>query len=172
METLIINDSLDVNFKYDLAKMPGGSHIKKCFACGTCTAGCPAFHAKHDYNPRKMIRMILMGMKEELLKSPLIWYCQQCYACSANCPQDVDFSHIVMTLRYMAVGEGFAPAALIGKVESLGMAANEFRRNCVSLLLEQEGVTDGAIRKQVEETITMADPEVFRARSAETRSAG
>ena len=135
METVVIDNSLDMNFKYDVAKLPGGEHIKKCFACGTCTAGCPAFHAKIDYNPRRMIRMILMGMKKELLTSSLIWYCQQCYACSANCPQDVDFSHIVQTLRYMAVNEGFAPAKRIEEVEKIGAEANEYRKNLVDKLL-------------------------------------
>ena len=31
---------LDPNFKYDVSAQPGGENIKRCFACGVCTAGC------------------------------------------------------------------------------------------------------------------------------------
>ena len=141
MEKIVIDTSLDPNFKFEIAKLPGGENIKKCFACGTCTAGCPVFHVEHEYNPRKIIRMILLGMREQVLSSKIIWLCSQCYTCSANCPQDVDFSHIMMALRNLAVKEGHAPPDLLEKVEQIGTAANEFRRDCINLLLE-EGEVD------------------------------
>ncbi len=135
METIVIGKQLDPNFKYEIASRPGGENLQKCFACGTCTAGCPVFHVEHEYNPRKLIRMILLGMREQVLSSKLIWLCSQCYTCTANCPQEVDFSNIMTRLRDMAVEGGFAPADLPEKIEAISTAAHEFRRDCIRLLL-------------------------------------
>jgi heterodisulfide reductase subunit C len=153
MKTIVIDSSLDTQFKHEIAARPGGENIRKCFACGTCTAGCPAFQADHVYNPRRIIRMILLGMRKEVLTSPAIWLCHQCYACSANCPQDVDFSHIMMAVRDMAVAEGFHPRDRLETVDRIGQIANEFRRDCVQLLTGQGDVTAAAIRERVEAAI-------------------
>jgi heterodisulfide reductase subunit C len=108
---------------------------------------------EHEYNPRKIIRMILLGMREQVLSSKIIWLCSQCYTCSANCPQDVDFSHIMMALRNLAVKEGHAPPDLLEKVEQIGTAANEFRRDCINLLLEEGEVDPKQIKKNVDATL-------------------
>ena len=153
MEKIVIDKSLDPNFKYEIAERPGGENIRKCFACGTCTAGCPAFHADHEYNPRRMIRKILLGMREDVLKSPVIWLCHQCYACSANCPQDVDFSHIMMAIRDIAVQEGYFPKDTLEKIEEIGSAANHFRGDCVKLLMKDGEVTEKTIQDFVKKTL-------------------
>ena len=150
MSRIVIDKKLDPNFKFEIAARPGGENIKKCFACGTCTAGCPVFHVEHAYNPRRIIRMILLGMREEVLKSPVIWLCSQCYTCSANCPQDVDFSDIMFALRDLAVKEGYAPASLRERVEAVGTAANELRRDLIKLIMGQDGLTVDTIRKNFE----------------------
>ena len=76
---------LDPNFKYEVAREPGGENIRYCFACGTCTASCPVRAVDEKYNPRKIIRMVLLGMKEEVLKSDFIWLCSTCYTCHERC---------------------------------------------------------------------------------------
>lgn len=154
MEKIVIDQSVDPGFKFEIARRPGGENIKKCFACGTCTAGCPVFHVEHEYNPRKLIRMILLGLREQVLSSKIIWLCSQCYTCTANCPQDVDFSHIMMALRDMAVKEGYAPPELLEKVERIGTAANEFRRDCINLMLDVGEVSREQIKENVENILT------------------
>jgi len=150
MSRIVIDKKLDPNFKFEIAARPGGENIKKCFACGTCTAGCPVFHVEHAYNPRKIIRMILLGMREEVLKSPVIWLCSQCYTCSANCPQDVDFSDIMFALRDLAVKEGYAPAGLRERIEAVSTTANELRRDLIKLIMHQDGLSVETIRKNFE----------------------
>jgi heterodisulfide reductase subunit C2 len=153
MKTIVIDASQDTQFKNEIASRPGGENVRKCFACGTCTAGCPAFQADHEYNPRRIIRMILLGMRKEVLSSPAIWLCHQCYACSANCPQNVDFSHIMMAVRDIAVSEGLHPHGRLEAVDRIGQLASEFRRDCVQLLTGSGGMSAEKIREHVEATL-------------------
>lgn len=135
MET-IDSRNLDSRFKYDVAGRPGGENIKFCFACGTCTAGCPVSEVDPDFNPRKIIRQILLGMRREVLSSPLIWRCVQCYSCTAKCPQDVKFRGIVKSLREMAVDEGLADGSLIEKVATIDRLSQKVRRSMAAALLD------------------------------------
>ena len=70
---MIDSKELDPNFKYEVAAEIGGAHITRCFACGTCTAGCPVREIDEKYNPRKIIHMVLLGMRERVLKSDFIF---------------------------------------------------------------------------------------------------
>ena len=149
-------EKLDPGFKYEVAKKPGGRNIRKCYACGSCTAGCPVFQVETEYNPRKLIRMILLGMRKEVLSSKVIWLCARCYVCSANCPQDVDFSNIMMALRDMAVEEGFAPADVQERIDSISTAAHEMRRDCINLLLDLGAATENGARASAEKALAEA----------------
>lgn len=137
--TAINSKNLDPRFKYDVAAHPGGENIKLCFACGTCTAGCPVSEVDSEFNPRKIIRQVLLGMRKEVLSSPVIWRCVQCYSCTAKCPQNVKFREIIRALREMAVAEGFADASLIEKVEELGQLSQKLRRDMVDALVTGRG---------------------------------
>jgi len=97
---------LSPKFKYEIAQEPGGENIKSCFACGICTASCPIREIDSQYNPRKIIRMVLLGMKERVLKSPFIWLCSNCYACTERCPQGVRFTEVMNAIKNLAVKEG------------------------------------------------------------------
>lgn len=149
-------DKLDPRFAGEIAAAPGGKNIRKCYACGTCSAGCPVFQVEEGYNPRKLIRMILLGMRKEVLSSRAMWLCARCYTCTANCPQAVDFSDIMMVLRDMAVAEGFAPADTLEKINAISAAAHEIRRDCINLLLGIEGTTPQDVRTRVERALSLA----------------
>jgi heterodisulfide reductase subunit C len=127
--------NLDPQFKYDVAAHPGGDNIKLCFACGTCTAGCPVSAVDPDYNPRKIIRQVLLGMRKEVLCSPVIWRCVQCYSCSAKCPQNVKFRDVMKALREMAAAEGCVDVGLLQEVEQLDEFSQKVRRDMVNLLI-------------------------------------
>ncbi len=128
--------NLDPNFKFEVASRPGGENIKACFSCGTCTATCPVSQIDSEFNPRKIIRQVLLGMRKEVLADPVIWRCVQCYGCYAKCPQDVKFTEVMAALREMAVQEGHFPASLLKDVRELGDFAQEIRRNLVNILIQ------------------------------------
>ncbi len=104
--------TLDPKFRHDVAAHPGGENIQLCFACGTCTACCPVAGIDDEFNPRRIIRQVLLGMRKEVLSSPVIWRCIQCYSCTSKCPQNVKFREIIRALREMAVAEGYADESL------------------------------------------------------------
>jgi len=109
---MIDSKDFDPDFKLLIAKEPGGEHIKRCFSCGTCTAGCPVREVTDRYNPRRIIRMAILGMKKEVLSSQFIWLCSSCYTCFERCPQDVKIPELMNALKNIAVREGYLPQAM------------------------------------------------------------
>ena len=107
------------DFKNDVRNTPGGANVLNCFLCGSCTACCPVNEIDDDYNPRKIMRMILLDMEDDVLKSDEIWKCNQCHACVSHCPQDVRFADIVRALREISIAKGFRDKALLEKVREL-----------------------------------------------------
>jgi heterodisulfide reductase subunit C len=115
----ILIEELDRNFRDEIAQEHGGEHIRRCFTCGTCTVTCPVFAVEERYDPRKIIRMILLGMKEEVLSNDLIWLCSGCYSCQELCPRDVKITSVMAAARNIAVREGHIPAGIKGSVDML-----------------------------------------------------
>jgi len=102
---ILVLDELDFHFREEIASELGGENIKRCFACGTCSASCPITEIDERFNPRKIIRMALLGMKSQVLSSDFIWICCNCYLCYERCPQDVRFTSIIHAIRNIAIRE-------------------------------------------------------------------
>jgi heterodisulfide reductase subunit C len=134
----ILLNELDHTFKYRVSEEPGGENIKLCFACGLCTAGCPVSEIDEAYNPRKIIRMILLGMKERVLSSDLIWLCAQCYTCQAHCPQQVNFADVMKALRAMAVREGYVHPSFADVIKEIDRFSQQLRHNLVMSIVKNK----------------------------------
>lgn len=131
METINVSESITKNADFiEEIGIESGQPVQKCYQCGKCTAGCPVAFTM-DYPPQQVIRMVQLGMKDELLKSNTIWICASCSTCSTRCPCNVEVAHVMETLRIMADKSGTAPAgkakyvevmydALLGTVEKYG----------------------------------------------------
>jgi heterodisulfide reductase subunit C len=105
---MIKSSELDPNFKYEIAKEPGGENIMKCFNCTGCTVGCPVMEIDKSYNPRKILRKALLGMRKEVLCDDSMWHCASCYICFERCPQDVKITEVIGAIRAIAQREAKA----------------------------------------------------------------
>lgn len=110
---------LDPRFKDEIAAEAGGENIKRCFSCGTCTASCPIREVTDRYNPRRIIRMAILGLKEEVLSSDFIWLCSACYTCYERCPQDVRITDLMNAIKNIAIREGYVHTSFKRQVELL-----------------------------------------------------
>ena len=110
---------LEPGFRNEIVAEPGGERFMRCFSCGTCVAGCPVAGTTERYNPRRIVRMALLGMREEVLTSELVWLCATCYTCYERCPQDVHIPELMNAIRNIAVREGHVPVALRVQAELL-----------------------------------------------------
>lgn len=131
--------SADRKFRREVSSMPGGGHLQRCFACGTCVLSCPVAEVEPDYNPRRIIHSILLGLKEEVLASEMIWHCLTCGRCHARCPQEVNFPEIVRALRKMALEQGYAQPETARAAREIDREAQERRRDALKERLGKAG---------------------------------
>ena len=103
---------LDDKFRSEISSMPSGEEIVACFACSTCTAACPIANM-WEYKPHQLIRMILLGMREEVLSSQEIWLCLTCFQCQERCPQKVRVTDVFFDCKNLAAEEGKVPANIV-----------------------------------------------------------
>ena len=122
---------MNPGFSAEVVAEPGGQHLNSCFSCGACSGACPVSQAVPDFDPRKIIHMVRMGMEERLLDSDLLWYCSGCRSCVFVCPQHVSFADIMSVLSRLALKKGYVTEEQL--VEK-GKAAQVQRDLCVSCL--------------------------------------
>jgi len=87
----------------------GGETITSCYQCGTCASSCPVAKITDKFNPREVIKLSLLGEKEEVLSSDFIWLCCSCYNCQERCPQKVEIADVIYALRNIAFEKGYIP---------------------------------------------------------------
>ncbi|MGQ9725701.1 MAG: 4Fe-4S dicluster domain-containing protein [Candidatus Bathycorpusculaceae bacterium] len=98
-------EEMKPKFKYEMSKKHGAERIMLCFQCGTCTADCPISRFSDFYRPRKIARMVQLGLKDRLLSDEALWLCSSCFTCVDHCPQGVEIAGIVRVLRNLSVKE-------------------------------------------------------------------
>ncbi len=88
---------VDANLINDLKKY-GVGDWNACFHCGNCTAICPLTEQGFLF-PRRGIRAMQMGLKENLASVTDPWLCYYCGECSDTCPRDANPGEMMMSLR-------------------------------------------------------------------------
>jgi len=97
------------DFKNEVMELADGETLKMCFQCGTCTSSCPIARFTDSYRPRRIIRMVQLGLREPVLSSDSLWLCAACFTCVDRCPQNVEVASVLRVLRNMAVKKGYIP---------------------------------------------------------------
>jgi len=62
-----------------------------------------------DWGPRRVMRALQLGLREELLQATTPWFCLFCFTCSARCPMELDIPRVMEWVRRVAVREGREP---------------------------------------------------------------
>jgi len=152
MDKIILNE-MDSGFKDEIASQAGAESFMRCFTCGTCTASCPVAEVHDEYDPRKIIRMAILGMREEVLSSDILWMCSRCYTCYALCPQDVKFSDVVSILRDMAIKEGHVPKERYEQARELDKKIQDLRCKIIGNKLHPDKKHAEKIKSIIEEEL-------------------
>ncbi len=89
IESRVVTD-YNEELEEEIAALPGGEFIHRCWQCGSCTNSCTVHAINADFNPRYWIYLIRTGMEAELLRDKdIIWQCVSCNKCTYSCPRDV-----------------------------------------------------------------------------------
>lgn len=108
-------------FADQVRAIPGGEHLEKCYSCGTCVSKCMIQQkVEPEYNPRRLLHMVMMDMREEAFKSPTTWLCSACDLCYPACPQEIHISGVIGAVKQLAVEAGYeSPLDTVSVDESL-----------------------------------------------------
>ena len=129
--------SLDSDFMHEVANTPRGRGILSCIQCGRCSSSCPVARLVTEHNPRRLMEMIILGLRSEVLSTQLPWYCLSCFTCLDRCPQGGDVGEAMFAIRNLSVREGNVPEGIMVQGRSLidtGRVVNPTRM----ALLERE----------------------------------
>jgi heterodisulfide reductase subunit C len=72
-----------------------------------------------NFDPRRLIRRIILGLRDEVLGSRLPWRCSTCFTCQETCPQKVGFTEVLFVVKNLAAEEGRFPPGLSAQPELL-----------------------------------------------------
>jgi Fe-S oxidoreductase len=78
-----------------------------CYQCGTCTSSCPSGRELYR-GPRRLVRLILAGEIEAVLKSDDLWRCTECGTCTEVCRMEIDVASVLSRLRQLEREHGGA----------------------------------------------------------------
>jgi heterodisulfide reductase subunit C len=135
----------------EIAALPGGEFIHRCWQCGSCTNACTVNAINPDFNPRYWIYLIRAGMEEELLRDKdIIWQCVSCNKCTYACPRDVNPEGVMKATAHWLELKGHTeakPATIFdeefsaqvftkGKIEEGSVLMKFFRRTGQPLFQE------------------------------------
>ena len=62
IESRVVSDYNEA-MQDEIAALPGGENIHRCWQCGSCTNSCTVNAINPDFNPRYWIYLIRMGME-------------------------------------------------------------------------------------------------------------
>jgi|Deesub1362A_J573_1020465.scaffolds.fasta_scaffold00291_45 heterodisulfide reductase subunit C len=88
----------------------GGEGVKKCIQCGSCMSVCPVAITGFDYPNKKLFKLIMLGVREEVLQDPSPWICVACGRCIEVCSQDVNPLSVYFAFRRIQAREFSIPS--------------------------------------------------------------
>lgn len=108
------------SFADQVRAIPGGEHLEMCYSCGTCVSKCMIQQkAEPEYNPRRLLHMVIMDMERQAFESPTTWLCSACDLCYPACPQEIHISGVIGAVKDLAIQAGYeSPLETVSVEES------------------------------------------------------
>ena len=75
-----------------------------CLTCAICSGACPVAGVD-DFDPRKMVRMVSLGMADRVADSRWPWICTMCGKCEQICPMSIDIADMTRRIRSLRDGD-------------------------------------------------------------------
>ncbi len=98
-------ETISPDFKFaETVESLGPFETEACFQCKKCTNGCPVTFAMDIY-PDEIVRRVILGQRESILKCRTIWVCSACETCTTRCPNSVKIAELMDCLKEMALKE-------------------------------------------------------------------
>lgn len=116
--------------------------ITSCYTCGSCLSECPVNRATDMLHPWSMVRMVALGLIDELVHSPEIWYCISCRRCEQACPMSVRPARLIAAIRQEAYNSGVLSPEKQWRLRSVYSQLQRVRRHVVDLCFKGEPVPD------------------------------
>ena len=69
-----------------------------CVTCGMCSSSCPV-SGIDGFDARMLVRMVSLGLVEELVDARWPWICTMCGKCENVCPMQIDIPDLVRKIR-------------------------------------------------------------------------
>jgi len=69
-----------------------------CLTCGSCASACP-ISGVDGMDPRKMVRLVVLGRTQEVVDSNWAWKCTMCGKCEEACPMNVELVKLFRRIR-------------------------------------------------------------------------
>jgi heterodisulfide reductase subunit C len=187
IESRVVTDYNEA-LQEEIAALPGGENIHRCWQCGSCTNSCTVNALNPDFNPRFWIYLIRMGMESELLRDKeIIWQCVSCHKCTSACPRDVVPEGVMKATAHWLALKGHTPKSKsmifdeeftgqvieTGKIEDGRVIRNFFRKTGQPLAQDWllEIVKRVARRLPILQGAKMAWAAVFRPRTRKWKKA-
>lgn len=106
-----------------------GQSLLSCYQCGKCSAGCPMAFAM-DLLPNQIIRLVQLGLEEDIARSKAVWLCASCVTCSVRCPRGVDLARVMEAVRLLTLRKNVdyvqvssIPAETIAKLPQMALVS-------------------------------------------------
>lgn len=126
-----------------------------CWTCGSCDFECPVNIATGRLRPQKIVRMANLGLLEELLHLPEIWYCLTCRRCMNVCPNVVSPATLILFVRRKALFKGAVSMDTLRLYHDLFTKFQRVRWHAVNHCFNQElkHVTDQTWHEWLEQPV-------------------
>ena len=69
-----------------------------CITCGLCSSSCPA-SGIDGFDPRMLVRMVGLGLEDDVVNAKWPWICTMCGKCEHLCPMEIRIPDLVRHIR-------------------------------------------------------------------------